>query len=73
MAAATPFAFVVNDAGRGERLPEVPAEPTVTLRMDRESFIRLSGGRCDAEPGAVRIEGDQDLGARVVESLATTP
>jgi uncharacterized protein (TIGR03083 family) len=67
------FAFAVSDAGRGERLAEVPAEPTVRLRMDRESFIRLSGGRCDAEPGAVVVEGDRDLGARVVASLATTP
>jgi len=73
MAGSDPFAFVVNDAGRGERLAEQPAEPSVTLRMDRESFIRLAGGRCDAEPGAVTIEGDQDLGARVVSSLATTP
>ena len=28
-----------------------PASPTVTLHMDRESFIRLAGGRCAAEPG----------------------
>lgn len=73
MAGSAPFAFVVNDAGRGERLPEPPTDPTVTLRMDRESFIRLAGGRRDAEPGAVSVEGDQDLGARVVASLATTP
>jgi uncharacterized protein (TIGR03083 family) len=73
MAGSEPFAFRVNDAGRGERLPEAPGGPTVTLRMDRESFIRLAGGRCDAEPGAVTIEGDQDLGRRVVASLATTP
>ncbi len=73
MEGSAPFVFVVNDAGRGERLAESPAEPTVTLRMDRDSFIRLSGGRCEAEPGAVTVEGDQDLGGRVVASLATTP
>lgn len=73
MAGSEPFAFVVNDAGRGERLPEPPADPTVILRMDRESFILLAGGRCDVEPGAVALEGDQDLGARVLASLATTP
>ena len=39
------FAFAVNDANRGERLAEVPSDPTVTLAMDRESFICLSGGR----------------------------
>jgi uncharacterized protein (TIGR03083 family) len=73
LAGSEPFAFTINDAGRGERLTEVPASPTVTLRMDRESFIRLAGGRCDAEPGAVTIEGDRELGEQVVASLATTP
>ena len=73
MAGSEPFAFVVNDSGRGERLPEVPASPTVTLRMDRESFIRLAGGRCDAAPGAVTVEGDQALGAQVLAAMATTP
>jgi uncharacterized protein (TIGR03083 family) len=73
MAGSRPFAFEVSDAGRGERLPAPPATPDVTLRMDRESFIRLAGGRCDAEPGAVSVEGDHDLGARVLASLATTP
>jgi hypothetical protein len=68
-----PFAFVINDAGRGERLPEPPGEPTATLRMDRESFIRLAGGRCAAEPGTVTVEGDHELGDRVVAALATTP
>jgi uncharacterized protein (TIGR03083 family) len=68
-----PCAFRVNDSRRGERLPEPPADPTVTLRMDRESFIRLAGGRCEPEPGAVSIEGDRELGGRVVASMATTP
>jgi hypothetical protein len=73
MDGSEPFAFAVNDAGRGERLPEPPADPTVTLRMDRESFIRLAGGRCEPEPGAVAVEGDRELGDRVLASLATTP
>ena len=73
MEGSAPYSFVINDAGRGERLAEPPADPTVTLRMDRESFIRLAGGRREAEPGAVTLEGDQDLAARVMASLATTP
>ncbi len=51
----------------------LPADPTVTLHMDRESFIRLAGGRCAAEPGRVTVEGDQELGEQVLASLATTP
>ncbi|WP_205472829.1 maleylpyruvate isomerase family mycothiol-dependent enzyme [Nocardioides sp. SYSU D00038] len=68
-----PYAFTVNDAGRGERLAEVPPTADVVLSMDRESFIRQAGGRCAAEPGAIRIDGDQALGARLVASMATTP
>ena len=35
--------------------------------------IRLAGGRCAAEPDAVSVEGDPELGARVLAVLATTP
>ncbi|MCW2797368.1 maleylpyruvate isomerase family mycothiol-dependent enzyme [Nocardioides sp.] len=73
MAGSEPFAFAVNDQNRGERLSDLPTEPTVRLRMDRESFIVLAGGRCDVESGAVEFEGDVDLGSRIVEVLATTP
>ena len=45
----------------------------MTLRMDRESFIRLAGGRCAAEPGRITVDGDRELGERVLASLATTP
>jgi hypothetical protein len=41
--------------------------------MDREAFIRLAGGRCDPEPGTVQVEGDQALGQRLLDALATTP
>ena len=70
---SAPFAFEVADNGRGQRLAEPPEEPTVTLRMDRESFIRLAGGRCAAEPGRVSVAGDQELGELVLSRLATTP
>lgn len=58
---------------RGERLPVVPATATVTLRTDRESFIVLAGGRRAPAEGAVTIEGDQELGARILAVMATTP
>ena len=67
-----PVAHAVGDDGRGRPVAP-PATPTVALYLDRDSFARLAGGRCDAEPGAVRVEGDQELGARVVASMATTP
>ncbi|GAB3197836.1 maleylpyruvate isomerase family mycothiol-dependent enzyme [Nocardioides hungaricus] len=73
MEGSAPFAYAVDDSGRGERLGGVPDEPTVRLRMDREAFIRLAGGRCEPVPGTVRVEGDQDLGQRLLDALATTP
>ena len=68
-----PVAFRVTDQHRGERLPEIPADPTVCLSTDRESFILLAGGRRSPEPGAVRITGDAELGGRIVDTLAVTP
>jgi uncharacterized protein (TIGR03083 family) len=68
-----PFAYKVNDAGRGERLSAAPDAPTVTLRMDRESFVIQAGGRRAPEPGAITIEGDDALGRQILDSLATTP
>ncbi len=70
---SAPAAFTVNEIGRGEPLAELPGDPDVTLRMDRASFILLAGGRRPAEPGGVTIEGDETLGRRIVDSMATTP
>jgi len=72
MTGSSPYGFEIGEDGRG-RPVDPPADPTVRLRMDRESFIRLAGGRCDAEPGAVTIEGDLELGGQVVTAMATTP
>ena len=62
-----------TDSRRGEQLAELPDEPTVRLSMDRESFILLAGGRRAPEPGAIRIDGDDELGNRIVDTLAVTP
>jgi uncharacterized protein (TIGR03083 family) len=73
MEGSDPFAFEVDENNRGQRIAQPPAEPTVTLHLDRESFIRLAGGRCAAEPGRISVEGDRELGQRVLDHLATTP
>jgi uncharacterized protein (TIGR03083 family) len=73
MEGSAPYAFAVDDNGRGQRVDAAPAAPTTTLRMDREAFIRLAGGRCDPEPGTVSIEGDEELGRQLLDRLATTP
>jgi uncharacterized protein (TIGR03083 family) len=73
MEGSAPYAFAIADNGRGVRLEHPPADPTVRLLMDREAFIRLAGGRREPEPGTLRVEGDQDLGRRILGALATTP
>jgi uncharacterized protein (TIGR03083 family) len=70
---SAPIAVEIGPDGRGRRAEVAPAEPTVHLAMDRESFILLAGGRRAAEPGAVVVSGDQELGRRIVDQLATTP
>lgn len=64
-------AYVVNDAGRGEQLPDVPVEPTARLSMDRETFVVLAGGR--RAPDEIEVTGDQELGRRVVDAFHVTP
>ena len=68
-----PYWFMVNGEGRGERLREGPADPTVRIGLSRATFIELAGGRRAPESGAVRLEGDTDLGQRIVDALAVTP
>lgn len=72
MEGSSPFAFEVGEDRRGAALPTVPASPDVVLRMDRESFTCLAGGRRPA-PGPVVVEGDEALGQRVLDAMATVP
>jgi uncharacterized protein (TIGR03083 family) len=67
-----PVGIAVGDDGRGA-LVEPPASPDVTLRMDRESFVLLAGGRQEPDPDLVRVEGDRDLAARILGCMAVTP
>src|SRR6476659_6630271 len=50
-----PVAFAVTDAGRGVPLPTLPADPTVCLRLEREAFVVLAGGRREPEAGSVEV------------------
>lgn len=68
-----PLSVRVNAEGRGVRVPEIPATPTVRINTDRETFICLAGGRRSPAPGAVGLDGDQDLGRRILDAMAVTP
>ncbi len=56
---------------RANLLSNVPAQPDVRLSMDLETFNRLCCGRGETTGVAsgVKIEGDEDLGARVVQNM----
>lgn len=63
-------AVAVGDDGRARQVAP-PGDPTVRLRLDREDFIVLAGGR--RAPSSARVEGDQELGHRVLGAFAVTP
>jgi uncharacterized protein (TIGR03083 family) len=50
---------------------EVADDVDVTLRMSDETFIRLTGGRVSTDE--VEVDGDEDLGRRVLAHLPFAP
>jgi uncharacterized protein (TIGR03083 family) len=62
------------DLGDGRFLTALADAPDVVLRCSSREVLALVGGRADA-PAAdgLDIEGDTDLGARVVAAAAVTP
>jgi uncharacterized protein (TIGR03083 family) len=68
-----PVVAVVGDDGRGRLLPEGAESPTVRISTDRETYIVLAGGRRPPAPSAVALEGDAELGSRILAVMAITP
>jgi len=66
----------VPPEGRAVLLAQPPASPTTTLTLDRRTFARLAGGRWSGEKartiGEHRVEGDLELGNRVLDNMAFT-
>jgi uncharacterized protein (TIGR03083 family) len=66
---------IMFDGERGQAGADIPENPTSTLRLDLNTLTVLACGRSD-DPVArsrVVVEGDQNLGRRVLEDLAVTP
>ena len=59
----------VGDDGRARR---TDAEPHVTLTMDTEAFTVLAGGRRGPDAVEVEVEGDAELGRRVLSAMTVT-
>jgi uncharacterized protein (TIGR03083 family) len=66
----------VPPEGRAVVTPGPLEDPTVSITSDRRTFTRLAGGRWSGNrartDGDVRVEGDAELGARVVDNLGFT-
>ena len=62
---------VVGDDGRAH-FDETVA-PAVTVRLRTEDFVVLAAGRRGPEATTPEVEGDADLAARLLSSLAITP
>ncbi len=71
-----PIVAAITVDGRAALAPSTPADPTVTLRLDRRTFARLAGGRWSGDrarnEGSVNVIGDTALGDQVIDNLAFT-
>ena len=67
------LAVEVGADGRATPVQEDPADPTVTLRMDTETYVVLCGGRRPSSDLDVEVSGDNALGLRVLDAMAITP
>jgi len=66
---------IVFDGEQGRAGADLPETPNTTLRLDLNTLTVLACGRSDDPLAASRVvvEGDQNLGRRVLEDMAVTP
>lgn len=73
---ARPFAIEMR-GGRAEPADSIPTRPTARLSMDFETFACLACGRWSAEraldEARVKVEGDQEIGRRVLDNMNFVP
>jgi uncharacterized protein (TIGR03083 family) len=65
----------IFDGEQGRAAEEIPESPTTRLRLDLNTLTVLACGRSDDPLAASRVvvEGDRNLGRRMLEDLAVTP
>ena len=62
----------VDDTGRAVA-KEDSDSATTTVTLQAEDFVLLAGGRRDPEGITPAVEGDQELGRRLLQSMTITP
>jgi uncharacterized protein (TIGR03083 family) len=66
------WTVAIGDDGRAAMVGAADA-PTVRITLGAEDFIVLAGGRRGVDATSPEVEGDAELGAAVLASLAVTP
>ncbi|MET9203460.1 hypothetical protein ABZW74_24145, partial [Gordonia sp. NPDC003585] len=58
-------------AGNAASGPNLPGDDAATVRLtlDAIDLARLAGGRRDADPAAVTVEGDREIADRILTNL----
>jgi len=72
---AVPTMYLIAVTDRARVVDSLDGEPTVDVSMPAMLFLRLTGGRVDAEPmigSHIVLGGDHDLGRQLVTHLAFT-
>ena len=71
----TGFAVLVGEDGRARQADpdSLPGGPTATVHLSFVDFVRLGGGRASADQVDATVEGDEDLGRRVLAGMSVTP
>jgi hypothetical protein len=65
-------AVEMTESGRAVPLPEPPAQPSLRLGMDTQTFVVLAAGRQRPDDVEVSVSGDADLAARVLRGMVLT-
>jgi uncharacterized protein (TIGR03083 family) len=62
----------VGEDGRASRVDD-ETPPTTTVSLSPQDFVVLSGGRRPPESAQVVIDGEEDLGRRLLAAMTVTP
>jgi uncharacterized protein (TIGR03083 family) len=65
-------AVKMTRSGRATPMLEAPSEPSARLGMDTDTFVVLAAGRRSPEDVDVRVAGDPELAARVLQAMVLT-
>ncbi len=63
----------MDDDGRARVTDSLGGEPTARLSMSVDDFVLACGGRRPVEALSVDVEGDRELGDRVLRAMSVTP